>query len=107
MNYIDFSLGKIRESVAKDKINADLRIKAIAHNADPENIGNLSVVPEEAVTVILIETTSGGDSRRVKIVDIGDDYIIARGRNSRADEIFSFNHVASWQFVKYDAKEWK
>ena len=108
MNYIEYSLGKIGEAVAKDKAVAEEIVKAIVHNADPDNIGNPTIVPNKTETILLIETTSGSEKvRRVRILDIGDDYIIARGRNTRADEVFSFNHIASWQFAKYTPSEWE
>lgn len=59
-------------------------------------------------TTIKIETTSGSvEPRLIRVLEIGDDYIVGRGRNKMLPEYFSFNHIASWRFAEYQPSEWK
>jgi hypothetical protein len=79
MTYIKYSLKQIADAVEKDKN-----------------------------TVIKIETSSGDQRpRTLRILEIGDDYIIARGRIQKETEVFNFNQVASWRFIPYQADDWK
>jgi hypothetical protein len=83
MKYIEYSIQQINEHIKEDK---------------KKNIP----------TVIRIETTSGSpEPRLVRVVEVGDDYILGRGRNKTEPEIFSLNHIASWRFAPFVVSEWK
>lgn len=59
-------------------------------------------------TVIRIETTSGSEKpRKLKIVSLGKDFFIGRGRDSAKNETFSLNHVTNWRFEQHEQSEWR
>jgi len=79
MKYVDYSIGEIKKAYKEDKN-----------------------------TIIRIETASGStEPRLLRILEIGDDFIVGRGRNKSKQEVFGFDHIASWRFAEYQASEWK
>jgi hypothetical protein len=83
MTYIEYSIGEIKKKMKADEKDG---IK----------------------TILRIETTSGSvEPRKISVIEIGEDYIIGRGRDKQENEVFSFNHIASWRFAKYEPAEWK
>jgi hypothetical protein len=78
MKYVDYSIGEIKKKFKDDKD-----------------------------TVVRIETASGSvEPRLIRILEIGEDFIVGRGRKKSIPEVFNFNQIASWRFAEFQKSEW-
>lgn len=107
MKYIEDSIADIKQSIAKDKEVAEKIKKAIAHNENLKGREDVVPVPEQTYTIVRIETDSGiVEPRLIRVLEVGEDYFVGRGRKKTSAETFSFNHIASWRFAEYQPSEW-
>lgn len=66
------------------------------------------VVPPNPDIVLRIETASGSEKPRlVKIVSLGSDFFVGRGRDGAPQETFSLHHITNWRFAEHQPNEWR
>ena len=59
-------------------------------------------------TVIRVETASGSEkARKFKIVSLGKDFMVVRGRDALKSETFSLHHITNWRFEEHYPQEWR
>jgi len=78
MTFIEYSILEIKRAIDKDKN-----------------------------TVIRVELSSGKEAKVLKILSIGSDYIVGKGRTADKGEVVNFSHVVTWMFGDYNESEWK
>lgn len=58
-------------------------------------------------TIVRIQTKSDKpEARLVAVLEVGEDYIIARGRRKTELEVFSIGGISSWRFAEHQKSEW-
>lgn len=58
--------------------------------------------------VIRVETASGSEKpRKFKVVALGKDFVVVRGRDTIKNETFSLNHITNWRFEEHQKEEWR
>ena len=83
MKYVEYTISEIKKKMEEDKKTGTktvLRIFTKAKTSDPRLI-----IP----------------------LEIGEDYIVGRGRHEDVAEIFSISGISSWRFAQYQAQAWK
>lgn len=69
--------------------------------------GKTEVAPNPDI-VIRVETASGSEKpRKFKIVSLGKDFMVVRGRDSNKNETFSLHHITNWRFEPHNPAEWR
>jgi hypothetical protein len=109
MTYIQYSISEIQKLFDAYKENKEKVEDALEFNDGQKQGEPLKEIPIALDPFVLrIETCSGDQRpRTLRVLEIGDDYIIARGRNQLESEVFNFNQVASWRLVKFQKDDWK
>ena len=83
MNYIEYTISEFKRQAKEDK-------------------------KENKITVLRAQTKSENNQPRLlRILEIGDDYIVARGRAKDQPEVFSISGISSWRFHDYVQSQWK
>jgi hypothetical protein len=58
--------------------------------------------------VLRIETNSGStEPRLLRVLSLGEDFFVGRGRNKTEPETFALSNIASWRFANFVATDWK